>query len=65
MKTTHVFKGRWFALAIVAGILTAEVIAWQLTNIYSLHLNHLTVAFAAVGIVGMLASVICKDWEAE
>ena len=65
MKTPHTFKGPWFALAIALGILIAELIASQLSGYYDLHLNRVTVAFGAAGLVGVLASIVCKDWRSE
>ena len=65
MKTSHTFKGSWFGLAIVAAIVVAELVAWQLSNRLESGFNPITVAFAAAGLVAVVASMVCDDWKAE
>jgi hypothetical protein len=65
MKSTHTFKGSWFGLAIVATIVVAELVAWQLSDRLDSGFNPITVAFAAAGLVALVASVVCDDWKPE
>lgn len=58
MKTIHTFKGSWFLLAIVIGIIVAEVFAWEISSIYGLRANPVTVGFIAVGLVAAIAMVL-------
>ena len=65
MKTNHVLKGSWLGVAIVVAIAVGEMGLLKLTTGFDFGLHPLTVAFAAVGIVLLVASVLCKDWEVE
>jgi hypothetical protein len=65
MKTTHTFKGSWFGFAILAAIVVAEFIAWRFSSGLDLHINPITVAFGAAGLVALVASLMCEGWKSE
>jgi hypothetical protein len=65
MKTTHTFKGSWFALAIVTAIVVGELVAWQLSNRLDFGFNPITVGFGAAGLVALVVSIVCDDWKTE
>jgi hypothetical protein len=58
MKTLRTFKGSWFALAIVAAIIVGEVVAWEISTLYGLRANPITVGFLCTGLVTALAIVL-------
>lgn len=58
MKSARIFKGSWFLFAIVAAIAVCEFVAWKMSSSYGFHLNPLTVAFGAAGIVAVVTSII-------
>jgi uncharacterized membrane protein YeaQ/YmgE (transglycosylase-associated protein family) len=58
MKTTRTFKGSWFLLAVVAGVVACEIAAWELATLSGVRISPITAAFVGAGIVAVFASVI-------
>lgn len=63
MKTIRTFKGSWFGFAIVAAIVVCEFVAWEVSRVYGLRANPLTVAFLAMGLVAVGASILYHDTD--
>ena len=61
MKTIRTFKGSWFGFAIVAAIVVGEFVAWEVSRVYGLRANPLTVAFLAMGLVAVGVSILYHD----
>lgn len=61
MKTARRFKGSWFLLTMVAAVALGEVVAWEISRFYGVALHPITVAFACIGVVQVVAAVIYHD----
>lgn len=65
MKHARTFKGSWFVTAAIAAVILAEGAAWAISERFGLRTNPLVVAFLAVGIVAMVASVLYDGCDVD
>jgi hypothetical protein len=65
MKHARTFKGSWFVSAVIAAVILAEGAAWVMAERFGLRSNPLVVAFLAVGVVAMIASVLFAGSDIE